>query len=106
MAKDLCSRMAAQCEFVSGKGEASVAALLARRTDALMAWLPVTQAQKQTIDFSAAYALERHGLVVPDPGPLADLPGKGKVLSLTATPQDAQAAIATLRGTLAGNTVG
>ncbi len=71
-----------------------------------MAWLPVTQAQKQTIDFGAAYALERHGLAVPDPGPLAGLPGTGKVLSLTATPQDAQAAIADLRGALAGNAVG
>jgi octopine/nopaline transport system substrate-binding protein len=106
LAKDLCTRMAANCEIVSGKGDASVAALLARRADALMAWLPVTQASKQAIDFSAAYVLERHGLAVPDPGPLADLPGTGKVLSLTATPQDAQAAIVTLRGALAGNTVG
>jgi octopine/nopaline transport system substrate-binding protein len=106
LARDLCARMATSCEIVSGKGDASVAALLARRADALMAWLPVTDAQKQAIDLSAAYALERHGLVVPAPGPLADLPGTGKVLSLTATPQDAQDAIADLRVRLAGKTVG
>ena len=106
LARDLCARMATSCEIVSGKGDASVAALLARRADALMAWLPVTDAQKQAIDLSAAYALERHGLVVPVPGPLADLPGTGKVLSLAATPQDAQGAIADLRLHLAGRSVG
>lgn len=106
LARDLCERMATSCEIVSGKGDASVAALLARRADALMAWLPVTEAQRQAIDFSYAYALERHGFVVPDPGPLADLPGTGKVLSLTATPQDAQEAIADLRVRLAGRSVG
>ena len=106
LARDLCLRMDAVCEIASGKGDDSVAALQARRVDALMTWLPVTAAGRQAIDFSAAYALERHGLAVLDPGPLANLPGTGKVLSLTATPQDAQAAIADLRGALAGNRVG
>ena len=106
LARDLCDRMAATCEIVSGKGNDAIAALQARRVDALMAWLPVTEAQRQAIDFSYAYAVEQHGFVVPNPGPLADLPGTGKVLSLAATPQDAQDAIAALRARLAGKTVG
>jgi octopine/nopaline transport system substrate-binding protein len=106
LARDLCIRMAAVCEIQSGKGDETVAALQARRVDALMAWLPVTGAGRQAIDFSYVYAVERHGLVVPNPGPLAELPGTGKVLSLAATPQDARDAIASLRARLAGRTVG
>ncbi|QEX21391.1 nopaline-binding periplasmic protein [Hypericibacter adhaerens] len=106
LAQDLCRRMAVACTFDTGKGNDGVAALLARRVDALMSWLPVTASQRQTIDFSYAYALERHGLIVPDPGPLAGLPGTGKTLSLTVTPQDARDAIDALRGRLAGRTVG
>jgi len=106
LARELCDRMAATCEILSGQGNDAVPALLARRVDALMIWLPVTEAHRQAIDFSYAYAVERHGLVVPDPGPLADLPETGKVLSLAATPQDARDALVGMRTRLAGRTLG
>jgi octopine/nopaline transport system substrate-binding protein len=106
LARDLCNRMKVTCAFLSGKGDDTMAALPAQRADAVMAWLPVTDAARRTIDFSYVYAIERHGFVVAEPGPLADLPGTGKTLSLAVTPQDAQDAIAALRTRLAGRTVG
>lgn len=102
LAHDLCLRMGAVCEIDAGKGNDSVAALKARRVDALIAWLPITKAAQQAIDFSYAYAIERHGFLVAEPGPLADLPGTGRSLSLTVTPQDAQDAIAALGARFAG----
>jgi octopine/nopaline transport system substrate-binding protein len=106
LAHDLCLRMAAVCEIVAGKGDDGVAALQARRVDALMAWLPVTGTGRQAIDFSDPYAIERHGFLVADPGPLADLPGTGRSLSLTVTPQDARNAIAELGARFQGKTLG
>jgi octopine/nopaline transport system substrate-binding protein len=106
LARDLCLRMDAVCEIASGKGDDSVAALQARRVDALMTWLPVTAAGRQAIDFSAAYAVERHGFLVASPGPLADLPGTGRALSLSVTPQDAKDAIAELGRRFRGKALG
>lgn len=53
--KALCARMQANCEFIADTRDALVGNLLARRTDAVIASLPITDEAKKTVDFTDRY---------------------------------------------------
>lgn len=55
IAKALCARMQMQCEFIADTRDALVGNLLARRTDAVVASLPITDEAKKTVDFTDRY---------------------------------------------------
>jgi polar amino acid transport system substrate-binding protein len=53
--KALCARMQVNCEFIADTRDALIGNLLARRTDAVIASLPITDEAKKTIDFTDRY---------------------------------------------------
>ncbi len=55
IAKTLCDRMKVHCEFVPATRDALVADLLARRSDAVVASLPMTDDLRRTVDFTDRY---------------------------------------------------
>lgn len=55
IARALCARLQTQCEFVADTREALIGNLLARRTDAVVASLPITEEAKKIVDFTDRY---------------------------------------------------
>jgi octopine/nopaline transport system substrate-binding protein len=73
---ELCDRMDAECELVSQAWDGMIPALQAGRYDAIMAGMSITDARREVIAFSRAYATTPAIFVAPKDSALAaaDLP--------------------------------
>jgi octopine/nopaline transport system substrate-binding protein len=58
LARDLCKRMNAECEFVQQDWDGIIPALVNGKYDVIMAGMSVTEERKKTISFSKAYMTE------------------------------------------------
>jgi len=58
LARDLCKRMNAECEFVQQDWDGIIPALVNGKYDVIMAGMSVTEERKKTISFSRAYMTE------------------------------------------------
>jgi octopine/nopaline transport system substrate-binding protein len=58
LARDLCARMNAECEFVQQDWDGIIPALVNGKYDVIMAGMSVTEERKKTISFSKAYMTE------------------------------------------------
>src|SRR3954451_14128996 len=56
LANDLCARMKVKCEIVSQDFEGVIPALNAKKYDAIMAGMNITDERQKAIGFSRAYA--------------------------------------------------
>lgn len=72
IAKALCARMQVQCEFVADTRDALIGNLLARRTDAVVASLPVTEEARKSVDFTDRYESVAGRFVVARGSEIAD----------------------------------
>jgi octopine/nopaline transport system substrate-binding protein len=106
LANDLCARMKVKCEIVSQDFEGVIPALNAKKFDAIMAGMNITDKRLEVIDFSRAYAAGPHGWGVTKDSPLAKLPGQGQRLSLDKDADAAKKMIEEWKPLLKGKTVG
>ena len=105
LAHDLCKRMKVKCEVVAQDWDGIVPALQARKYDAIMAGMNITDKRMQVLDFSRTYSGDGAGLMAERDGPLAKLSG-GQTFNLADDPASAQKAIDAMKPLLKGKTIG
>src|SRR3954465_14764991 len=89
LANDLCARMKVKCEIVAQDWDGIIPALQAKKYDAIMAGMNITDKRLEAIAFSRTYAAGPHGFGAMKNSPLAKLAGEGQRFSLD---KDADAA--------------
>lgn len=82
LARDLCARMKVKCNVVAQDWDGLIPSLTAKKFDAIMASMIVTEKRLAVIAFSEPYAPTSATFMVEKAGPLASLPGTGTVVDL------------------------
>jgi octopine/nopaline transport system substrate-binding protein len=106
LANDLCARMRVTCEIVAQDWDGMITALNAKKFDAIMDAMTITDERRKAIDFSDRYADSPNGFLVATDSPLAKMPGTGQAYNLSSQPAEAEKAIEVIRPFLKGKTLG
>ena len=104
--QDLCRRMKVECEIFAQSFDGMIPALNAGKFDAIMAGMSVTPKREEVVAFSIPYGSTGQTFGVLKSSPLATLPHKGEVFSLTTNEADAVRTIEELKPSLKGKVVG
>src|SRR5215210_3594713 len=64
LANDLCNRMKVKCEIIAQDFDGMIPALNAKKYDAIMAGMNITDKRKKVIDFAGPYANSPNGFLV------------------------------------------
>jgi octopine/nopaline transport system substrate-binding protein len=106
LANDLCGRMKVKCEIIAQDWDGIIPALQAKKYDAIMAGMSITDERKKVIEFSNSYANSPNGFLVAKSSPLAKMPGTGQAFNLSNQQAAAEKAINDAKALLKGKTVG
>lgn len=106
LAKVLCERMKVECTFVTQSFDGIIPALQAGKFDAIMSGMSATEKRKQIIDFSVSYGSTGQAFATLKSSPLASLPLKGELYSLSTNDEGAHKAITELKPMLDGKVIG
>jgi len=106
LANALCERMKVKCEIIAQNWDGIIPSLTAKKYDAIMAAMSVTEARKEVIDFSIPYAAAINTMAVAVDGPLANLPGTGESYNLDTQAEAAKSRLAEVAAALEGKVVG
>ena len=106
LAKYLCAHMKVECTIVAQGFDGMIPALNAGKFDAIMAAMSATEKRREVIDFSNSYGNTGQTFAALDDSPLAALPLKGQVFSLTSDPEGAKRAVEQLKPLFKGKTMG
>lgn len=106
LANDLCARMKVKCTIVAQDWDGLIPSLTAKKFDAIMASMIVTEKRLAVIAFSDPYAPTSAALMTEKSGPLAGLPDTGTTVDLGGDPAAAKAEIDKLAAVLKGKTIG
>jgi octopine/nopaline transport system substrate-binding protein len=98
--------MKVKCEIVAQDWDGMIPALNARKFDAIMDAMTITDERRKAIDFSDRYADSPNGFLVASDSPLAKMPGTGQAYNLSSQPAEAEKAIEVIRPFLKGKTLG
>lgn len=74
LAYALCEEMQVKCELVAQDWDGIIPALLARKYDAIIAAMAITEERKRTVDFTDKYSKVPNRFVVPNSAPLSITP--------------------------------
>src|SRR5262245_8046932 len=106
LALELCKRVKVECEVIAQDWDGIIPALTASKYDAIMAGMNITDKRLEVINFTQPYGATPAFLLVLKNGPLAKLPGEGKVFSLNNDVANAEKAIAEMKPLLKGKVIG
>ncbi|MBM6592811.1 lysine/arginine/ornithine ABC transporter substrate-binding protein [Microvirga pudoricolor] len=106
LAADLCKRMNVTCEVVAQDWDGIIPALNAKKYDAIMAGMNITDKRLEAINFSRSYASGLHGFGAMKDSPLAKLAGTGQRLNLDKDAEAAKKTIEEWKPILKGKTIG
>ncbi|WP_262300302.1 lysine/arginine/ornithine ABC transporter substrate-binding protein [Microvirga sesbaniae] len=106
LANDLCARMKVKCEIVAQDWDGIIPALQAKKYDAIMAGMTITDKRKEVINFSIPYADTPSVFLTAKNSPLAKLPGTGQAFNLSTQQAAAEKAIEDLKPLLKGTSIG
>ncbi|QRM33659.1 lysine/arginine/ornithine ABC transporter substrate-binding protein [Microvirga sp. VF16] len=106
LANDLCGRMKVKCEIVAQDWDGIIPALQAKKYDAIMAGMTITDKRKEVINFSIPYADTPSVFLTAKNSPLAKLPGTGQAFNLSTQQAAAEKAIEDLKPLLKGKSIG
>ena len=106
LANDLCARMKVKCEIVPQDWDGMIPALNAKKYDAIMDAMTITEERRKAIAFSDRYADSPNGFLVAKDSPLAQMPGTGQPINIGSQPAEAEKAIAAIKPLLKGKTIG
>nr|WP_064250674.1 transporter substrate-binding domain-containing protein [Rhizobium leguminosarum]OAP88949.1 ABC transporter substrate-binding protein [Rhizobium leguminosarum] len=106
LANDLCARMKVKCTIVAQDWDGLIPSLTAKKFDAIMASMIVTEKRLAVISFSKPYAPTAAAFMVEKTGPLADLPGTGTTVDLAGDKAKVEQELQPLRDALKGKAVG
>jgi octopine/nopaline transport system substrate-binding protein len=106
LANDLCARMKVKCTVVAQDWDGLIPSLTAKKFDAIMASMIVTEKRLGVIAFSEPYAPTSATFMVEKSGKLANLAGSGTTVDLGGDPAVAKKALEPLVAGLKGKTIG
>ena len=106
LANELCNRIKVKCEIVAQDWDGIIPSLQAKKYDAIMAGMSITDERKQVIDFAGPYANSPNGYLVSKASPLAKMPGTGETYNLVSQKEEAEKAIEATKPLLKGKTIG
>jgi len=106
LANELCGRMKVKCEIVAQDWDGIIPALQAKKYDAIMAGMTITDKRKEVINFSVPYADTPSVFLTATNSPLAKLPGTGQAFNLSTQQAAAEKAIEDLKPLLKGKSIG
>ena len=106
LANDLCKRMKVKCEIVAQDWDGIIPALQAKKYDAIMAGMTITDKRKEVINFSIPYADTPSVFLTAKNSPLAKFPGTGQAFNLGTQQAAAEKAIEDLKPLLKGKSIG
>jgi octopine/nopaline transport system substrate-binding protein len=98
--------MKAKCEIVAQDWDGIIPALNAKKYDAIMAGMSITDERRKVIEFSTSYANSPNGFPVAKNSPLAKMPGTGQAFSLSNQQAESEKAIEAVKAALKGKTIG
>jgi octopine/nopaline transport system substrate-binding protein len=106
LANDLCARMKVKCEIVAQDWDGIIPALTAKKYDAIMAAMTITDKRREVISFSEPYANAPSTFLVSKDSPLAKMPGTGETLNLNSQQAAADKVIEDIKSSIKGKTIG
>ncbi|AGB75098.1 MULTISPECIES: lysine/arginine/ornithine ABC transporter substrate-binding protein [Rhizobium] len=106
LANDLCARMKIKCTIVAQDWDGLIPSLNAKKFDAIMASMIVTEKRLAVISFSEPYAPTAAAFMVDKTGPLANLPGTGTTVDLAGDKAKVEQELQPIKDALKGKTVG
>jgi octopine/nopaline transport system substrate-binding protein len=102
----LCAKMKMECTIVAQEWNGIIPGLSVGKYDAIIASMGVTEERKKVVAFSKPYAKAPNGFLTTGVNALKDLAGAGQSFDLAAAPDEAAAAVETLKTGLAGKIIG
>jgi octopine/nopaline transport system substrate-binding protein len=106
LANDLCARMKIQCTIVAQDWDGLIPSLTAKKFDAIMASMIITEKRLAVIAFSEPYAPTSATMMVEKTGSLANVPGADKTVDLGGDPAGIKAEFDKLAPLLKGKSIG
>jgi octopine/nopaline transport system substrate-binding protein len=106
LANELCNRIKMKCEIVAQDWDGIIPALQAKKYDAIMAGMSITDERKEVIDFAGPYADSPNGYLVAKDSLIAKMPSTGQTYNLVSQQAEAEKAIEATKPVLKGKTIG